>query len=183
MRNVHSCDTSGPLTFVVLGVLAVAAVGCMLQARQIAEYEAEARGTWRESPADPYLRELPVILQRASDARIQRAEEVRSYCVVVCGAAGFAVVVLMYLWHSMVFLLTVSDAGMAVAKGKPPRGFVEEADALCAEMGVRQGAIWGVRERQWVHLRFSMGLPKTVQQRLRNVWTNSSVGIGAVAKP
>lgn len=170
---------AGPAAIAVVCALVIAVVGCVYENRQIAQYYAEWKPvrTFPDGLSTNQSEELQSLVYPI-DTRIAQAEQMRTYFVLlgVIGVGG--AVFLVSQWFGMVFLLSVSRRGVTVRKGKVPRPFIEKVDEVCTEAGVVGGMIWGVRERNWVRLRFTSDIPKPLQQRLRNMWTHAEWGPG-----
>jgi hypothetical protein len=75
------------------------------------------------------------------------------------------------LWPRPVFVIVIAGDGVRLARGKVPRGFLEECQTLVSECGLRQGRVSGQRSHGRVELRFSGGFPEADRQRFRNVWS------------
>jgi hypothetical protein len=77
---------------------------------------------------------------------------------------------LVALLKGRVFEIRLSDGRASVAKGKAPRGFVEDCEAVARDAGLEGGSVWGTGSAKNVSLMFSSGIPDDVRQRLRNAW-------------
>lgn len=69
-----------------------------------------------------------------------------------------------------VFEIRLSGGRASVAKGKAPRGFVEDCEAVAQDTGLDRVSVWGVGSPRNASLMFSSGMPDNVRQRLRNAW-------------
>jgi hypothetical protein len=69
-----------------------------------------------------------------------------------------------------VFEVRVEGGAARVEKGRAPRRFVEDCEAVARDADLDGVRIWGVGSRKRVSLMFSKGIPANVRQRLRNAW-------------
>ena len=72
--------------------------------------------------------------------------------------------------HGRVFVVRVRSRVPFLVRGKVSSAFVTELAEVLQRHEVRRGAIYGVRRRGTVGLKFSPGIPQTARQALRNVW-------------
>jgi len=75
------------------------------------------------------------------------------------------------LWPRSVFVVVITGGRVRLARGKFPRGFLDECETLVAECGFREGRVSGKRSHGRVELRFSGGISEADRQRFRNVWS------------
>ena len=81
-----------------------------------------------------------------------------------------------YLWRLIndpFFVIKIKHGEIKLKKGKLTIAFLSECYDLCRDLKLKEGYIYGLSTQDGIRLYFSSHIPKTMQQRFRNIWASS----------
>jgi Protein of unknown function (DUF3634) len=84
--------------------------------------------------------------------------------------AALVAVAWLVLQARFVFVIRITRGMARRAKGRVTAEFVDAVSDTCADLGISNGWVGGVRRGRRIVLTFSFGMPPRCRQRLRNIW-------------